>query len=131
GHTERITKKVTVADQEILIDAFPAGGELQPGVNNTIYVSTRYPDGEPARTTVTINGEHTVTTNQYGIGVFHVVPSNTEQPTARTVPRERFRDDVRQQNNGERFHFVAQDNQGNTAEEDIFFRTSRGNRIAL
>jgi hypothetical protein len=82
GHTETVTRRVPVAEQDLLVEAIPAGGALVPGVENTVYLATRYPDGRPAAATVdvrTANGTETVETNEYGVGVLEFVPNRTDR----------------------------------------------------
>ena len=108
GHTETITRDVPIAQQDLLVDAFAAGDELVPGVANTVYVTTEYPDGTPAQATVRI-GDDTVETNRYGVGVYEYTPEDEYDQELRLQAR-------------------AGDATGS---EEVYFRTERGGQIAL
>ena len=75
GHTEEITSSVPVAQNPVKIELVPESGELQKDIGNVVYVITTYPDGKPAPSAVTVNGE-TIRTNEYGLGEFTITPQN-------------------------------------------------------
>ncbi|MEA3340691.1 MAG: MG2 domain-containing protein, partial [Chloroflexota bacterium] len=78
GQREGIRRLLPVAAQPILISAIPESGLLKPGVENSIFILTSYPDGRPLETmlTVTVDGEaHTLTTDPYGLAEFRYVPT--------------------------------------------------------
>ncbi len=80
GQSVSLRQSVPVAGQPILIRAIPESGVLKPGVENTLFVLTAYPDGTPAVTEVTlsINGERrTLQTDSYGLAAFRFVPDGT------------------------------------------------------
>lgn len=78
GHTETITRTVPVARGDLVVDGFPASGELVPGVENTVYVTVARPDGRPAQATVDV-GDETVETNEYGIATYTFVPEGEDE----------------------------------------------------
>jgi uncharacterized protein YfaS (alpha-2-macroglobulin family) len=73
GHTETITRRLTVTEDDLLVDAYPASGNLVPGVENTVYLTLRYPDGRPAQGTIEVDDE-TVETNANGVATYTFVP---------------------------------------------------------
>ena len=78
GQREGIRHLLPVAAQSILISAIPESGLLKPGVENTIFILTSYPDGQPveAALTVTVDGqEHALATGPYGLAEFRHVPA--------------------------------------------------------
>jgi anti-sigma factor RsiW len=78
GQREGRRHFVPVAAQPILVNAIPESGLLKPGVENTIFILTAYPDGQPAETTLTVEvaGEaHTLATSSHGLAEFRFVPT--------------------------------------------------------
>jgi uncharacterized protein YfaS (alpha-2-macroglobulin family) len=55
GHSESRGEPITVSESPLLITAVPEGGTLVPGLENQVFLLTSYPDGAPARTTLTIH----------------------------------------------------------------------------
>jgi hypothetical protein len=53
GHIEVRGEPVTVSQAALLVTAIPEGGTLIPGLENEVFILTSYPDGSPARTTIT------------------------------------------------------------------------------
>jgi 5-hydroxyisourate hydrolase-like protein (transthyretin family) len=79
GHTERVSLRIPVAQQGIIIEAVPESGVLKPGLENVLYLLTAYPDGAPAQCDVTLllNGaEYTAQTGPYGLGELRVTPDS-------------------------------------------------------
>jgi uncharacterized protein YfaS (alpha-2-macroglobulin family) len=76
GETETVTRRIPVAEADLLVEAVPAGGRLVPGVENTVFLVTSYPDGRPARATVRVGGE-TLETNRYGIAAYEFTPNGS------------------------------------------------------
>ena len=74
GETNKKTLSRIVAKTPIRIEVFPESGELVPGVENTLFVMTAFPDGSPAKTTVTTKGGTTIETNEVGIGKVKLTP---------------------------------------------------------
>jgi len=69
-HSETVSRPVAVAKEPILVNVVPDGGHPVPGLRNTMYVLTTYPDGRPARTDVQLRaGRHTLSakTNDAGL----------------------------------------------------------------
>ena len=86
GDAEVVQKALTVAGQELVIDAFVAGGAMVPGVPNTVWVVTRSPVGRPVAAEVVARGRggygaHRLETNQVGVGSFSFVPVVQSQAT--------------------------------------------------
>jgi len=111
GHTETITRKIPIAQQELVLNAFTADGKLSPGVPNTVYVTAEYPDGRPASTEVTVDtsdGRRTVETNEYGVATFTYTPQGDADQRVRLSSTEG----------------------GENVQETVYFELERGNRIA-
>ena len=81
-HAEKITKMVPVSKDPLKITIIPEGGRLIPKLRNTVYVVVSYPDGTPARATVTFGKGQTAKTNEYGIAEFGLVPEGGVTLTA-------------------------------------------------
>jgi anti-sigma factor RsiW len=78
GHTQEKTITPSVTAEPIRIELFPESGELVQNVENILYVVTAYPDGRPARTTVTMGAERTrLETSELGIGKMKITPVKT------------------------------------------------------
>lgn len=56
GHQEEKTLSLSVAENPLQVAVIPEAGALVPGVENTVYVFTSYPDGRPANCTILANG---------------------------------------------------------------------------
>ena len=54
AHSQTRTLERTVTTTPIRVDVVPESGTLVPGVKNLVYVVTSYPDGSPARTSLTL-----------------------------------------------------------------------------
>ncbi len=55
AHAESRGEPITVSASPLLITAIPEGGALVPNVENDVFILTSYPDGSPARTTLTVH----------------------------------------------------------------------------
>ena len=55
--------------EKLIVELFPESGDLVRGVENRVYVVTRYPNGSPAQTSVNIVGQ-SVSTDKFGLGSF-------------------------------------------------------------
>ncbi len=77
GHTETVTREIPVSERDLLVEAVPAGGRLVPGVENTVFIVTSYPDGRSARATVRV-GNQVLETNRYGIATYEFVPNESD-----------------------------------------------------
>ncbi len=77
GRTEGVRREMPVSRAGLLIQAVPERGSLKPGVENIIYISTAYPDGQPAATEMEImvgDVSYQVATDSYGMGEFRLKP---------------------------------------------------------
>lgn len=75
GHTQTRSRELTVSSESIRIDLVPEAGRLVPGVENTVWVVTSYPDGRPARTEIVVSAtRERVATSEAGIARLRVVP---------------------------------------------------------
>jgi len=48
GHGEKKTVNTTVSEGSLVLNAFPDGGRIVGGLENTVFVAATYPDGSPA-----------------------------------------------------------------------------------
>ncbi len=102
-HKEKLTDKRTVAKNDLNIVIIPESGNLVPGLKNTLYVMTIYPDGTPARTTVTLKSNElklTGKTSDSGITEFAIIPKEKD---------------------GMGFDARAVDEKGNSGEVNVYF----------
>ncbi len=79
AHTEQVSIRLPVAQQEILIEAVPESGAFKPGLENILYLLTSYPDGTPAECdlTVWVNGQqYQAHTGPYGLGELRLTPDS-------------------------------------------------------
>jgi uncharacterized protein YfaS (alpha-2-macroglobulin family) len=75
GHTQSKTIGLTVTDKPIRIEVIPESGALVQGVENTVYIVTAYPDGRPAKTTLTIGRDSkAIETSELGIAKVKLTP---------------------------------------------------------
>lgn len=76
GQRAGVRRQIPVAPEPILIKAIPESGLLKPGVENTVFVMTAYPDGTPAETTltVTIAGRDYSAVTSYGLAEVRFTP---------------------------------------------------------
>ena len=80
GQEVGIRHSVPVAAQPILVRVVPESGVLKPGVENTLFILTAYPDGAPAVTDLTLSvGDQDITlrTDAYGLASYRFVPEET------------------------------------------------------
>lgn len=77
GETNGKSISRIVANSPIRIEVFPESGELVPGVENTLYIMTAFPDGSPVQTTVQTAAGTEITTNELGIGKVKLTPDST------------------------------------------------------
>ncbi|MFK7817095.1 MAG: MG2 domain-containing protein, partial [Planctomycetaceae bacterium] len=78
GETNTKSLSRIVAKSPLRIEVFPESGELVPGVENTLYIMTAFPDGTPVQTTVTTHAGTEVTTNEVGIGKVKLTPKRRD-----------------------------------------------------
>ena len=92
GHAETRGEPITISQSPLLITAVPEGGTLVPNIENEIFILSSYPDGSPARTTLTVHnfdnldpirlGDYKgapdidLATNAAGIAVLHLNPGS-------------------------------------------------------
>ncbi|HUT73680.1 MAG TPA: alpha-2-macroglobulin family protein [Armatimonadota bacterium] len=77
-HSEHAAKTMPVAQDPISIVAIPESKTLRPGLPNTVYLITAYPDGTPARCrlSVTVTGAaRSATTDDLGIADLSFTPT--------------------------------------------------------
>ncbi len=55
AHSETRGEPITVSESPLLITAVPEGGTLIPNLENEIFIFSSYPDGTPARTSLTVH----------------------------------------------------------------------------
>jgi hypothetical protein len=55
AHSETRGEPITVSGSSLLVTAIPEGGALAPEVENEIFLVASYPDGTPARATLTVH----------------------------------------------------------------------------
>jgi len=111
-HREEVSKGLTIASNPLVIDAVAESGTLRPGVENIVYILVSYPDGRPAKATVTLNNSQPIQTGEYGLAEYRfVAPSSSS---------------------GAWFNVTAQDNTGATATKQINLKTDdQGGTILL
>ena len=77
GHKQQKLLERAVTTRPIRIELFPESGTLVAGVENLVYIVTAYPDGRPAKTTLTLmtrDSERAVATSDLGIATVRVTP---------------------------------------------------------
>ncbi len=55
AHAETRGEPITISESPLLITAVPEGGTLAPRVENEIFILASYPDGSPARASLTVH----------------------------------------------------------------------------
>jgi hypothetical protein len=55
AHEETRGEAITISEQPLLITAIPESGALIPSIENDIFILASYPDGTPARATLTVH----------------------------------------------------------------------------
>lgn len=78
NETRTASHEVKVTNSPIQIEVFPESGELVQNVENRVYILTAYPDGTPAKTTVTFSNDEskTVETSAMGIASVQLTPNS-------------------------------------------------------
>ncbi len=78
AHSETRGEPVTISQWPLLITAVPEGGTLIPHLENQVFVLSSYPDGTPAKTTLTVHipgaREQQVSTDGGGVAVVRLNP---------------------------------------------------------
>ncbi|MBI4851618.1 MAG: hypothetical protein HY819_07475 [Acidobacteria bacterium] len=73
NHTETRSESLLISNNPILITAVPESGDIVPRLNNRVYLLTAYPDGSPAKTTITTNIKPAnLVTDKDGIAIIEV-----------------------------------------------------------
>ena len=101
-HSEITNLSLPVAQNALLLEAIPEGGQFRPGVENILYVLASYPDGSPAEADLTIwhNGNPVAaSTGGYGLAEVRFTPADPYVQIS----------------------IQAQDRQGRTAQRDFYF----------
>ncbi len=80
-HTEVGRHSLPVAQQALIIEAIPEGGQFRPGVENILYVMVGAPDGAPVQADVTVTNlntgeELTAETGAYGLAEVRFTPDD-------------------------------------------------------
>lgn len=93
GHSETRGEPITISESPIVITAVPEGGMLIPNLENQIFILTSYPDGTPAKTSLTVrlNGssEQHVSSDEGGVAVVQMhAASGTETLIVEAADKE-------------------------------------------
>ena len=76
-HVESKSRDILVSKTPILIMGVPESGALLPGLENRVYLLTSYPDGTPAKTTITGNiAKGRVETDASGVAIVSIPASD-------------------------------------------------------
>ncbi|MBW1871808.1 MAG: hypothetical protein JRJ19_07075 [Deltaproteobacteria bacterium] len=143
-HVEKSIKSVPVAATPIRLDAVPESGRLVTGVKNRVYVIATYPDGSPAKATVTMSRATKqlgkTKTDETGLGFFVVTPDIKDMRQGSHQPRGSFGRDRRRFGGQQRYvqtkildlNFAAKDVKGNSCKVAKSFSTDpAGDTILL
>jgi hypothetical protein len=80
AHSETRGEPITISQSSLLVTAVPEGGALIPHLENQVFVLSSYPDGTPAKTSLTIHlsGTHAqqVSTDSSGVAVINLNPDS-------------------------------------------------------
>jgi uncharacterized protein YfaS (alpha-2-macroglobulin family) len=80
GHSETRGEPIVVSQSPILLTAIPESGSLVPNLENAVYVLASYPDGNPARTELTVHvagqAARNVTTDEAGVATVSIPGAN-------------------------------------------------------
>ncbi len=112
-HREQVGQVLTIARDPLMIDAVAESGTLRPGVENIVYILVSYPDGRPAKATVTVNpgtGGAPLQTGEYGLAEYRFVPTSSSGTT---------------------LDIGAQDNTGASARSSVNLRADTGTGTVL
>lgn len=90
GQAQSRTVSSVVTAEPIRIEVIPEAGTLVPGVANTVYLFTSYPDGRPAQTRIVVSGrEEELHTNSLGVVSIQLTPKDDKVSlTARATDEE-------------------------------------------
>jgi hypothetical protein len=80
AHSETRGEPITISQSPLLITAVPEGGSLIPHLENQLFLLSSYPDGTPAKTSLTVhlpgNREQRASTDSGGVAVIRVNPGS-------------------------------------------------------
>jgi uncharacterized protein YfaS (alpha-2-macroglobulin family) len=77
GQQQSLTVSRIVTEQPIRIEVIPEAGTLVPGLPNTVYFLTTYPDGRPAATRIALGGiGEEIKTNDMGAASIELAPQS-------------------------------------------------------
>jgi uncharacterized protein YfaS (alpha-2-macroglobulin family) len=80
GHSETRGEPITISQSPLLITAIPEGGTLIPHLDNQIFLLSSYPDGTPAKTSLTVHlpggHEQRASTDGGGVALVHLNPGD-------------------------------------------------------
>jgi hypothetical protein len=78
AHSETRGEPITISQSPLLITAVPEGGTLIPHLDNQIFLLSSYPDGTPAKTSLTVHlpegREQRASTDSGGVAVIRLNP---------------------------------------------------------
>jgi hypothetical protein len=78
AHSETRGEPITISQAPLLITAVPEGGTLIPHLDNQIFLLSSYPDGTPAKTSLTVHlpgsREQRTSTDNGGVAVIRLNP---------------------------------------------------------
>lgn len=82
GQQGQAARAYPVASETVLVSVLPEAGTPVPGVENTCYVVTSYPDGQPASAEIRLSSPETriLHTDAAGIATFDYTPSSPTIP---------------------------------------------------
>lgn len=83
-HTETSNLSLPVAQNALIIEAMPEGGQFRTGVENILYILTSYPNGAPAQANLNIefynSGDRSqAQTGEYGLTEIRLTPDSPWQ----------------------------------------------------
>ena len=77
GQTQTAAVSRVVTAEPIRISIIPESATLVKGISNTVYVHTRYADGQPARTRLVVEGvDEELQTDQFGLAAYELTPES-------------------------------------------------------
>jgi len=78
GHSEVRGEPITVSESPLLVTAVPEGGVLVPNLENEVFILASYPDGTPAKASVTIRSagksDQHLDTDDGGVAIARITP---------------------------------------------------------
>jgi len=84
NHKETKSISIPVVKEPLLVELYPEGGTLKPGLENVVYLLASYPDGSAAKCNVSIRsatGSQLIRTDEAGWGSFSITPKPDETPS--------------------------------------------------